>query len=397
MRDSRVTGYYIVLLVGVFGASVGFGLSRLALAKMLRDDLGASVLVVSSLTTWFMLARAVASTLSGFLSQYSETAWRLLMSLPLPMVSLIVYVISGTDSIAAIIALNSAWGFMNGLLWPQAQAAASVLLRGLSGSGIALYFAVGTLGISLGQYLYAVTSLSNPDIVKTSSLAFLVASIPLISVAGRTTLTPKRVDRGGRVGLRGLRIGVVPAWIILAAYTTGYSGGILREFLYIYLGEVFNLGRTELGSILALSGVVGLIAGVLVGPASDKWGTTKMLALVLLMGFLGNLTLGLAHSPLQAFVGLTLAYSAGRSSMPLTRNLQAFNHPQALALLGLSNTLSNIGQMTGPLAAGKLYDTFHGKTLLGLPGEATPFIMAAILLAATLAVYKIKIAGPKGL
>ncbi len=54
----RIPGQLALLYAGVLAAGRADGLSRIALAKYLRDDLGASILAVSSLATWYMAARA---------------------------------------------------------------------------------------------------------------------------------------------------------------------------------------------------------------------------------------------------------------------------------------------------------------------------------------------------
>ncbi|MEB3774368.1 MAG: MFS transporter [Desulfurococcales archaeon] len=378
---------YAVLLVAVFIAGMGSGLSRLALAKMLRDDLGASMLVVSSLTTWFMAARALSSTVSGLGASISHRVWKALLLLPLPLVSLIVYLLGSMRDPATILALNAAWGFVNGLLWPQAQAAAGTLLKGRGGLGIALYFAIGSLGISMGHYLYGILGLSNPETIRASSTLFLAAS-PAMALVAFKAEKPGATYRRGQ-SLAG--ISSASLWIIIAAYASGYSSGVLREFLYVYLGEVYGLAREELGSVLALAGIVSLILGLLVGPAADRWGTHRVLAAVLLMGSIGNAFIGMAPGVTLALVGISLAQASSRSSMPLTRNIGAFDGPQALALLGISNTVSSIGQMSGPVIAGTLYDRLGGSIVLGLPGEAYPFLVALLLLLLALALYPLMV------
>ncbi len=378
-------------MLAVLAAGMAAGASRLALAKLLRDDLGASVLVVSSLTSWFMLARALSSAIGGLSALSSPRAWRLLLSLPLAGIAVIVYTIPGLGDPLPILALNALWGLLSGLVWPQAQAAAGAALPSRPGAAVSVYFATGTLGMSLGQYLYGATEASNASVVRASSLLFLASASLMALVSG---MVPRPAPRGLK-GLEAARIRSVDrvsAWIILAAFSTGYTAGILREFLYVYLGEVYGLSREALGSVLALSGLAALAASLAVGPLADRLGTTRVLSMVLSVGALGGLALGLSHAVWQAFLGLVLAQAAARSSMPLTRNIAAFNHPQALAFVGFSNTFSSIGQMTGPLAAGVLYDKLGGETILLVPGAGLPFLTAGALMVATVLLYRIAVA-----
>ncbi len=382
-----------LLLVAVFLAGLAAGVSRLALAKYLRDDLGASVFIVSSLTTWFMAARAVSSLVSGLGATASGRLWRLFLATPLLVVAVIVYIIPGAGGPPAILALNALWGFMSGLVWPQAQALASYSWK-RSGTAIALYFTVGSLGISAGQFLYGVVPWSNADTVRASSLFFASSGALLAFLAwrGEPPVRPRRLTGSSLRDV--LRMGGLAAWILLAAYAAGYSSGILKEFLYIYLGEVYGLSREALAAFLSGAGVVSLVVSFSVGPMSDRWGVGPVLLAVLAMGVAGHGMLGMGGPVGLALAGLVLAQASSRSSMPLTRNAAAFQSEYAVALVGASNTLSSAGQMTGPLIAGKLYDAFAGARVLGLPGESTPFLSAALPMLAVAVAYPLVASRP---
>ena len=56
-------------------------------------------------------------------------------------------------------------------------------------------------------------------------------------------------------------------------------------------------------------------------------------------------------------------------------------------MVGLSNTLNNLGQMTSPIVAGVLYEKLRGRSLAGLPGASAPFLAAALVLALALVLY----------
>ncbi|WP_180385540.1 MFS transporter [Pyrodictium delaneyi] len=377
------------IIAAVFLASVAAGLSRLALAKYLRDDLGASALLVSSLTSWFMGARAFLSVFSGFAADASPAARRLFLFLPLVLIAVIVYVIPSLGSPSAIILLNAVWGFLSGALWPVTQTVAAVLAAPWSSTIMSVYFASGSLGVSAGQYLYGLLPLSNQDAVRLSAGLF-AASAAVMAYASR--VAPPAGPRAGRKGPGRSRLPDVlsdglAVWILFSALAAGYLSGLLKEFLYIYLGEVYGLDRQALASSLALAGVVSFVAGLAVGPLADRVGVAPVLAAVLAMGLVGSLALGLSPSFPGALLGLALAMTAARSSLPLTRNAAAFTAGLQATLVGASNAFSNIGHMVSPIIAGRLYDTLHGQTLAGLRGEATPFLTAAVLLAVTLALY----------
>ncbi|BES81556.1 MFS transporter [Pyrodictium abyssi] len=374
-------------MAAVFAASVAAGLSRLALAKYMRDDLGASALIVSSLTTWFMAARAFSSVASGLVADASPAARRLLATAPLAVIAALVYTIPSLASPLAILALNAAWGLLSGMVWPVAQTMAALAAGRQSATVMSVYFAAGSLGVSLGQYLYGLLPLGNPDAVRLSALLF-AASAALLIPAVRSMPAPPARPRARGSRSQGLLASLcsdgLAAWILLSALSAGYLSGLLREFLYIYLGEVYGLDRQSLASSLAAAGLAAFAAGLAVGPLADRLGVAPVLAAVLAMGLAGSLALGLSPVLSAALLGLALAMTAARSSLPLTRNAAAFAPGLQATLVGASNALSNIGQMASPVIAGRLYDALRGETLAGLRGEAIPFLTAAALLAATL-------------
>ena len=356
-RGARVA----LLLAGVFLAGAAAGASRVALARLVRVEFGASMVVVASLTTWFMAARAVASLLGGVWSQSSGRVWRLLVGPPLLVLALIVWLLAHADSPLLVLALNAVWGFLAGLVWPQAQGLASILAPGgRSASMVSLYFAVGGLGISGGQYLYGLLPLGDRGVILASSLLYLASGVLLALSAWGVPHPGGRGRRGFSGLLRALRMGGLAAWILLVAFAVGYSSGILREFLYVYLEEAYGLSRAELGGVLGTAGLLALAVSLASGALADRLGTGRVLLALLGLAAAGQLLLALPGGVGVALAGLVLAQAGGRSSLPLTRNAMVFPGEARLALLGASNTASSLGMMTGPVVAGLVYEYLGG-------------------------------------
>ncbi len=115
MGSGYVTRHLFVVYVSVFVSAIAAGLSRLGLAFYLAG-LGAGVVTVSSLTSWFMGARSASSILGSVWSDLSPLARRLIVASSLFVVATLVYRISLSRSVAAIIGLNTAWGFYGWLV-----------------------------------------------------------------------------------------------------------------------------------------------------------------------------------------------------------------------------------------------------------------------------------------
>ncbi len=374
-----------LIIAGVGFAGFAAGLARLALARLLRYDLGASIVIVSSLTTWLMAARAASSLASGVLADISPRARLGFMWLPLLGLALLVYFMSSLSSVIYIVALNAAWGLLSGMTWPVTQSV-TALLAGpqRSGSAMSLYFGVAFLGMTAGQFVYGPLPLDNRGCLRLAAAAFAAAAVFIALAAMEAARVDALPPARPRRGVRGLHRLVTPtaAWILFAAFTIGYASGMMKEFLYIYLGETYSLTREALAGLLAAAGLISFLAGLAVGPLADRLGAAPVLAAVLAAGATGETVLGLAPTAAYALLGMVLINLATRSSLPLTRNARFLGTGYASTLVGLSNTLNNIGQMAGPIAAGLLYE--HTKDT---PLHGAPFLTAAALLAATLLAY----------
>ena len=384
----------ISLYISLFAASVAAGLSRLGLAFYLAG-LGAGVVTVSSLTSWFMGARSISSILGSVWSDLSLIVRRLIIVSSLFVVAVLVYLISLSRSVVVVIGLNTVWGFMGGLFWPLVQTVASSLSPRRSGTVMSVYFATGSLGTLVGQFLYGRLGLGDAGVLRLSALLFLVSGAGFVYVGARAPL--ERIGVRGAGGLRGFSevfgAGPVAFWIVFAAFASGYASGILREFLYIYLHTAYGYSKRMISDVLSSAGLLALGVVLGVGPLSDRLGTGRVLVAVLLLGAAGHLLLGAGGSPLVVLLGLSAALAAGRASLPLTRNAVALGGGRGVyaSLVGLSNMLSSLGQVVGPLVAGWLYSRLGGESLWVVPGRSLPFLVAALVLLATIGLYPLAV------
>ena len=395
MGSEPVSRHLFVVYVSVLASAIAAGLSRLGLAFYLAG-LGAGVVTVSSLTSWFMGARSVSSILGSVWSDLSPVARRVIVASSLFVVAGLVYLISLSRSVAVIIGLNTAWGFMGGLFWPLVQTVASSLSPRRSGTVMSVYFAIGSLGTLIGQFLYGRLGLGDAAVLRLSALLFIVSGAGFAYVGARAPLERIGVRRRAR-GLWGfsevLGAGPMAFWIILAAFAAGYASGILREFLYIYLHSAYGYTKRMISDVLSSAGLLALGVVLAVGPLSDRLGTGRVLVAVLILGVIGHVLLGLGGSPLLVLLGLSAALAAGRASLPLTRNAVALGGGRGVyaSLVGLSNMLSSLGQVVGPLVAGWLYSRLGGESLWIIPGRSLPFLVAAAVLLATLGLYPLAV------
>ncbi len=368
----------MLLYTGVFTASVAAGVARPSIAFYVRYGLGSSMIAAASLTSGFMFGRAAASFASGLLGELLPRYRWLIVALGLSSAaSILYYGIPGSDEASEVILLMGFWGIISGLVWPSMQVAASELGGLRSGTVLSIYFALGSVGSSIGNWLFGALSYPPISLVRLSGLLIVVAGI-LLSLSTRGL----RAERSSSIRKAVFRV-LDPAilWVILAAFSLGFLSGMLREYFYLYVHEVYGLTRRGLGDLLLTAGLASVLAGIAAGVLSDRHGVHRVLIIVVLVAASSSIALGLPYIGLWGIALAYIAASSGvRASLPLTRNAAITGGTGGSFMVGASNTSSSLGMMTGPIIAGLLYGS-------SAEHAGAPFIVAGILLLATAAAY----------
>ncbi len=372
-----------LILAAVLLGSMSAGMARPAIALLVRYSLGAAMLATASLISGFMAGRASMSVVAGVLGDIDPGRRRLLASIPLYAAAVVLFLLPYSKTPLAYIIGMTIWGVMAGLAWPTAQTLiADASSR--SGTMLSLYFATGTAGIALGNWLFGYLPLSLPGAVRIGGLLLAAAGVLLSTASEGLSPAVKR----GKTSLGELR-GVVDsriAWILFSAFTAGFLVGLLREYFYVVVYEDYGLTKQQLGSLLSLGSIAALGGGLLVGPLSDRIGVQRALLMVLATGLTASLLLTLDSSLYITAAGFLLAMVTGRSSLPLTRNASILGVGRGgSTVVGLSNTLSNLGNMTSPLLAGALYTL--NTSIAGIPGKNLAYLIAFALILTSILWY----------
>jgi MFS family permease len=345
--DRHMIPRIILVMLGVFTASIGSGLARPSLAYYLRYNLGASLLATSSLTSSFMLGRTLGSVISGEVVSRVPTKRHLLVSSALLGASILLWAASFTHSPLIVLLLVALWGLAGGLSWPAVQVSVSNLAPDVSGTLLAVYFALGSLGIGVGNWFFGNLDITYQGMTRLGGL-LLLSSIPflLLSIRNLQLNTPRRKSRVT------IRYRPLLAWIVLVAFAMGFTGGMLREYFYIYAKEGLGMARESLGNLLAAGSIFSAISALIMGAYVDKRGVPEALLILLSTTLLGVLILSNPH---VAGIGYVLAIIGVRASLPQTRNASVAPSGRSGArLVGIANSSSSLGMMTGPLIAGSI-------------------------------------------
>jgi MFS family permease len=157
--------------------------------------------------------------------------------------------------------------------------------------------------------------------------------------------------------------------------------GVFRTLFPPQAGIVANLSEAQIGYLIAVAGLAGLISSVPSGIALDRYGRKKPLIVGLLATALGTYfmaTTGDLGSALLAVIVFGLAESLGQGSLQVYAMDQAPAEKRG-AFLGMWLLFTNMGQITGPLVIGTIADVYGFKT--GFLTVVVALVVAATLMA----------------
>ncbi len=344
------------VLLAIFLAAAAFSMIRPVLAYRARYDLAATGFEVSMLATGFMVARALSSPAAGYLGDRVRGSRGLMVKAALASFPLITLGYAYAPSPWVLVGLRGLTGFSAGVAWPGMQTlVARSAPEDRRASYLGLYFAAGNLGFSLGYGLYGHLPLSR---VEYFYLASAMQAGTFLLLAGERLEEAPRRELGWGGGLPAL-------WLMLASFAGGFTLGTVSEVTYVYLRELHGVGKAALGNTLLIGSVLGAVSTLAAGRLADRLGEYRAISLILLSTTLGLLLLPLSWTP-AALAGMVLIMATARALLPATRSMATTLIPGlAGTLVGLSNTLSNLGSAASPTIAGVIYDHLSGTLRIG--------------------------------
>ncbi len=140
--------------------------------------------------------------------------------------------------------------------------------------------------------------------------------------------------------------------------------GVFRTLFPPQAEAIAGLSALQIGNLIAVAGLAGLLSSVPTGMAVDRWGRKRPLLLGLLATALGTYFMAITgdlSSALLAVVVFGLAESLGQGSLQVYAMDQAPADRRG-AFLGMWLLFTNIGQITGPLVIGSIADAYGFKT-----------------------------------
>lgn len=370
--------------------------------KLGRVEAGQVVLELGALSASFMTTRALVAFLSGWLSD-------ILGRKKLIVTGMAIYVAVGVayayvDSVVALILLRAVQGIASALVWPVAE---TLLVESVEPHirtrAMSLYIMAMNIGhvagpaVGAAAYEAAKTLLAGSGPIEVFRAPFIIvaaATLPglVVSIAIRETLTTRKSqDQGGiRTRILGELAALDPdrARALQAFYANsllnGVAIGIMMSVMMAYVIEFIVKEPQLLGTAMAVSGLVGLVAAYPLARLADTLSPQRRKRMLIVSALTGRTALMLIAfiRDLPSFIAVsTIANLAFNAFMPLLRSTQASLAPPTARgrVFGIQQAMFNTGMILGPLLGSAIYKAVYKTVFLGLTGAQWIFIAAALL------------------
>ena len=173
--------------------------------------------------------------------------------------------------------------------------------------------------------------------------------------------------------------------MFLNSFISGVSVGFIIPIMVLFYTDRFNMDPVAIGTIISVSGFIGLFASYIAGRFSDKVGRKPLIAFGNYTSRIAGGLLPFTGSITQAGIVVSIRSLGFNVSMPAFRALRADIVPPEVRgrMFGLFGTAFTAGNVLAPIAATWIYDTYRFTVFnvagLQVPGYGIPFFINAIL------------------
>jgi MFS family permease len=367
------------VLAGAFLFNLGQGVLRPTLPLYLRTVFAANYRMVTLIPVVFGAGKWVASLPTGYLLDRLGRRRLMVGGLILIALSDVGSAMASTFGVFLILRALAGvgWAAFSTVATTTMVDQSSVGRRGRAVSFLLMSEALGLLlGTAAGGWLYQGVSVASPFAFEAACMlaAAVAAARWALLVAPRSPAPEGARDRG----LLGAVLST-PGVLLMGLTNAGLIAiqvGVLVFLFPLYLANRGGLAPGTVGLFVSLSVLGRLVALWLGGSVSDRWGRVRLLipGLLVYAALLGSVPL-LTHPIPLGLWSVALGSAAGFVA-PLPTALIGDRVPPGLqaVAIGWLRTLTDTGQIVGPLAMGALADAVD---------LSSPFYLGAALLIAT--------------
>ena len=376
--------------------SLGFGLIMPLFPQYVKL-LGGGALEVGILFSSFVLTRALLATPFG---NWSDRIGRKrLILIGSFLYALLAVLFTIPEDWIGLIFVRGFQGVASAMVWPVSEAliidSCPSTKRGESLGKIVMASNLGmVLGPFIGGGLYFVAfnylGLSEQDSFKfpfyfTAVIALVGAVLVWIKVTdARNPETSEhkisvsklfRPDGVDSQGLLNLRV------LYANALMEGFAFASIGPLMAYYLPQKFDMEADLVAIVIGIAMGVGALFAYPAGRLSDRIGRKKLFVWGSLLAFAGIMLIPFGWTLWIVIVFMSMRSLAWQVASPALRAMQADNVPENVRgrLIGLLESMSNLGSVMGAPIGGLLLDLYFGRDI-GLPspidGTMIPFFVS---------------------
>lgn len=382
-----------------FVISLGFGLI-LPLFPVYVDLLGGGGIEVGILFSSFVFTRAVLAAPFGNLSDRLGRKNIILVGSVLYAVLAILFTVP--DTWFGLIFVRAFQGVASAMVWPVSEAlvidSSPVDRRGASMGKIVM---ASNLGFVVGPFvggalfMFASQTLGYTD---QEAYKFPFYFTAVLALAGSALVwfyvtdakAPEKTR--GRMSLKGLLRpeGVGPEKLrhlrilYVNAMIEGFSFSSIGPLMVLFLVFRFELDAGTIAILIGIAMGLGALVAFPSGRFADRVGKKLVFVVGGYVAFVATMLVPLSYTLPVIIVLLAARSMAFQVSSPALRALQADIVPEQVRgrLIGLLESMANMGSVIGAPLGGFLWDHFHGRDF-GLPapldGTMVPFLVSGVM------------------
>jgi predicted MFS family arabinose efflux permease len=374
-RAARPQRAPAAVLAAMFLFNLGQGVLRPAMPLYLQRTFSANYRMVTLIPVVFGAGKWIANLPTGYLL---NRLGRQLMVAGLVLIALIDVLSVMTSRFDVFLGLRALGGLgwaMFGTVATTATVSAPTPQR--TGRALSLLLMSETAGLLLGSaaggWLYQEGGTASPFLFEAACMVVAALAVSRWAALAVETSARQRSRHRGALTTVLRRPGVVLMGVT-SALLTAIQVGVLVFLFPLYLFTHARLEPKAVGTVVSLSVLGRLMALWLGGIVSDRWGRLRVLipGLLLYAGLLVG-TSQFTQPILLGICSLAIGATAGfvaTSPTALTSN-QVELELQGIAI-GWIRTMSDTGQIVGPMVMGALADAVD---------LSAPFLLGAALLA----------------
>lgn len=253
--------------------------------------------------------------------------------------------------------------------------------------------------LSLSRGMSLLMSYRIPYFVDSSLALLALALVYLKIVEPEIKSNPGRgVRMGAAEGNAGFSLTRPLKILMVYTFVSGIGVGFIIPISVLFYTDKFGTGPVGIGTLISVSGFIGLLASYIAGRLSDRFGRMPLIALGNYSSRIFGFLLPLTPDITQAGAVMSIRSLGFNISMPAFHALRADLVPAEVRgrIFGLFGTAFTAGSVAGPIIGSWIYGTYRFSTLdmfgFQLPGYGIPFFINAIIgfLATTMVVLLVK-------